>query len=98
MTDASGTLVYDYQPLADCPNPVIFCKAMREFDVENAQITDADVGEDSIEGVDMIDEMSDAKSDKLSTCWGKIEKFFQTYNYITIVIESEIEIEKKQVG
>ena len=48
MTDASGTLVYNYQPLADCPNPVIFCKAMLEFDVDNAQITDADVGEDSI--------------------------------------------------
>ena len=47
-TDASGTLGYDYQPSEDFPNPVIFFKAMREFDVKSAQIIDSYVGTDSI--------------------------------------------------
>ena len=48
VTDASGNLYYDYQPVADCTEPVIFCKAMREFPVGNAQISGADVTSTSI--------------------------------------------------
>ena len=47
-SDAAGNLPYNCTLLGDCPNPVIFCKAMHEFEVGNAQITAADITENSI--------------------------------------------------
>ena len=47
-SDAVGNLPYNCELLEDCPNPIIFCKAMSEFDLGNAQISAADVTHDSI--------------------------------------------------
>lgn len=42
VTDNSGTLTFEYLPDEECVNPEIFVKAMREFDVPNAQINYAE--------------------------------------------------------
>ncbi len=42
VTDNSGTLTFEYLPDEECVNPEIFVKAMRDFEIPNAQINHAE--------------------------------------------------------
>ncbi len=48
VSDSNGTIRYDYAPKTTYPNPEIFCKAMKEFDVGNAHITSAETTTDKV--------------------------------------------------
>lgn len=43
ISDSTGALTFDYLPDEECPNPEIFVKAMRSFDVPNAQFNYAEI-------------------------------------------------------